>query len=227
MVRTIASRSVGRGLAKVEVTTTDTLVAFAAKAGMTAADGDRDHSPFTTASLDNLTVPGLDLRLALGRVRDEVMKETANKQEPYVYGSLGGSTVALVPKPKAPPPTAKPVISSSNALARDYAFAEGKSTQGVVVVRGGATFWPSAVLRLDRATGEPLMGELAQEEEYVPGPQVFAALPPDVRGPAEAAVHAAGGKARRRLVRTGNYELNGTHFNWVSDFEVRGESHPD
>ncbi len=124
MVRTIASRSVGRGLAKVDVTTTDTLVAFAAKAGMTAADGDSDHSPFTTALLDNLAVPGLDLRLALGRVRDEVMKETANKQEPYVYGSLGGSTVALVPKPKAPPPAAKPVVSSSNALARDYAFAE-------------------------------------------------------------------------------------------------------
>jgi len=97
----------------------------------------------------------------------------------------------------------------------------------LVVVRGGATFWPSGVLRIDRATGAPLMGELDREEEYEPGPQVFAALPADLRGPAEAAVAAAGGKARRRLMRSGNYELSGTHFNWVSDFEVTGESHPE
>ena len=83
MTRSIATRSIGRGLARVEVTTTDTLIAFAAKAGMTAADGNGAHSPYTAALLDNLTVPGLDLRIALGRVRDEVMKETGDRQEPY------------------------------------------------------------------------------------------------------------------------------------------------
>ena len=111
MTRTIASRSMGRGIAKIEVTTTDTLVAFAAKAGMTAADGTGDHSPFTAALLDTLATPGLDLRIAFGRVRDEVMKSTDNKQEPYVYGSIGGSTVALVPKPpekQAPAAAAAP-----------------------------------------------------------------------------------------------------------------------
>ena len=45
MKRTLASRSVGRGLAKVEPTTSDTLIAFAARAGSTAADGDSLHSP--------------------------------------------------------------------------------------------------------------------------------------------------------------------------------------
>ena len=45
MTRTVASRSVGRGLAKIEVTTTDTLVAFAAKAGTTAADGSGRPQP--------------------------------------------------------------------------------------------------------------------------------------------------------------------------------------
>src|SRR5262249_10537374 len=51
--------------------------------------------------------PGLDIRLALGRVRDEVLKTTRNQQEPFVYGSLGGTSVSLVPAPsapKAPPP---------------------------------------------------------------------------------------------------------------------------
>jgi uncharacterized caspase-like protein len=40
MKRSLASRSVGRGLAKIEPTMTDTLIAFAAKAGAVASDGD-------------------------------------------------------------------------------------------------------------------------------------------------------------------------------------------
>jgi hypothetical protein len=36
------------------------------------------------------------VRLALGRVRDEVLKKTGNRQEPFVYGSLGGAEMALV-----------------------------------------------------------------------------------------------------------------------------------
>ena len=95
MTRTMASRGIGRGLARVEPETTDTLIAFAAKAGSTAADGNSTNSPFTGALLQHLVTPGLDIRLALGRVRDEVMKATSNKQEPFVYGSLGGSVVTL------------------------------------------------------------------------------------------------------------------------------------
>src|SRR3954469_12448541 len=97
--RKTASRAVIAGLGKVEPTSTDTLIAYAAKAGSTADDGSGEHSPFTTAVLRNLTVPGLDVRLAFGRVRDEVMKATANRQEPFVYGSLGGGNIALVPAP--------------------------------------------------------------------------------------------------------------------------------
>jgi len=97
MKRTMASRSVGRGLAKVEPTASDTLIAFAAKAGSTASDGSGAHSPFTAALLRHLAEPGLDLRIAFGRVRDEVMAKTDRKQEPFVYGSLGGEVIALVP----------------------------------------------------------------------------------------------------------------------------------
>jgi Caspase domain len=121
MKRTIASRSVGRGLAKVEPTTSDTLIAFAAKAGSTALDGDIKNSPFTTALLRHLTTPGLDLRLAFGQIRDDVLKATSNRQERFVYGSLGGSAVALVPasEPKvaAPLPAAKDSIADAR---RDY-----------------------------------------------------------------------------------------------------------
>jgi hypothetical protein len=100
--RKVANRAVTSGLGRVEPTSTDTLIAYAAKAGSTADDGDGLHSPFTSAVLKNLTIPGLDVRLAFGRVRDEVLKTTGNRQEPFVYGSLGGGNVALVPAPAVP-----------------------------------------------------------------------------------------------------------------------------
>ena len=102
MKRQSALRALTRGLGRVEPPSTDTLIAYAAKAGSTAEDGHGEHSPLTTALLNNLTVPGLDIRLAFGRVRDEVMKITNNRQEPFVYGSLGGGVISLVPAPSVP-----------------------------------------------------------------------------------------------------------------------------
>jgi Uncharacterized protein containing caspase domain len=102
MKRSVASRSIGRGLAQIEPTMSDTLIAFAAKAGAVASDGDGQNSPFATALVKHIAEPGLDLRLAFGRVRDEVLKSTANRQEPFVYGSLGGETMALVPQAAKP-----------------------------------------------------------------------------------------------------------------------------
>ncbi|MGZ5871236.1 MAG: caspase family protein [Bradyrhizobium sp.] len=109
MKRTLASRGISRGLARVDPMTPNTLIAFAAKAGSTADDGNGKHSPFTTSVLNHLTTPGLDLRKAFGIIRDEVMVATNNKQEPYVFGSLGGADVALAPAPAAPVAVAPPV----------------------------------------------------------------------------------------------------------------------
>jgi len=100
MRRIKANRPVSSGLGKTEPTSTDTLIAYAAKAGSVADDGDGQDSPFTSAILKSLTIPGLDIRLAFGRVKDEVMRVTGSRQEPFVYGSLGGSNFPLVPAPK-------------------------------------------------------------------------------------------------------------------------------
>jgi uncharacterized caspase-like protein len=128
MKRVSATRSIGRGLARVEPQSSDTLIAFAAKAGSTADDGDGTHSPFTAALLKHITMPGLDLRIAFGRIRDDVLKLTGNRQEPFVYGSLGGTTVSLVPpspeKPAVVATPAAPAPPDAGALARsDYDLA--------------------------------------------------------------------------------------------------------
>ena len=99
MRRISATRSASRGLARIEIETSDTYVAFAAKAGSTAMDGDSLNSPFTKALLAHLMTPDLDIRMALGKVRDAVLRETKRQQEPYVYGSLGGDVIALVSSP--------------------------------------------------------------------------------------------------------------------------------
>lgn len=120
MKRTLASRAIGRGLAKVEPTSPNTLIAFASKAGSTASDGDGKNSPFTAALVNHVTKPGLDLRKAFGYVRDDVLKSTGNRQEPYLYGSLGGDDLPLVPaKPVATGPQADP----QSAVRRDYELA--------------------------------------------------------------------------------------------------------
>jgi uncharacterized caspase-like protein len=116
MKRTVSTRSIGRGLAKIEPSMSDTLVAYAAKAGAVANDGEGQNSPFASALVKYIAEPGLDLRLAFGRVRDDVLKSTSYRQEPFVYGSLGGETVALVPQ------TAKPADPETSART-DYELA--------------------------------------------------------------------------------------------------------
>ncbi len=95
MTRSIGTRAVSRGLARVEPESADTLIAFASKAGTVALDGEGRNSPFATALAKYLTEPGLDVRIALGKVRDEVVQATNREQEPFVYGSLGGAQIFL------------------------------------------------------------------------------------------------------------------------------------
>jgi len=97
MQRQVSTRGVSRGLGRVEPTSSNTLVAFAAKAGSTVLDGPTGNSPYATALVKHIARPGLDVRRAFGFVRDDVMEATGSRQEPYVYGSLGGAEVALVP----------------------------------------------------------------------------------------------------------------------------------
>jgi uncharacterized caspase-like protein len=124
MKKTVALRSIGRGLAKIEPTSPNTLIAYSAKAGSTALDGDSKNSPFTIALAKHLTTPGLDVRRAFGFVRDDVLKATGNRQEPFVYGSLGGDDVPLVPAPaRVASPASEPASNPQADARRDYELA--------------------------------------------------------------------------------------------------------
>jgi uncharacterized caspase-like protein len=160
MKRTVASRAIGQGLAKVEPTSPNVLIAYSAKAGSTAADGDGRNSPFTSALSHHLTKPGLDVRRAFGFVRDEVLKTTGNKQEPFVYGSLGGEDVPLVPAAARPAAAAAatPALSAQAEARRDYELAlqvGNKSALNAFLAQYPDGFYASlAKLQLDKLAAE-------------------------------------------------------------------------
>jgi Caspase domain/Tetratricopeptide repeat len=97
MKRSIASRSIGRGLAQIEPEG-GVLVAYAAKHGQVALDGEGANSPFVAALVKRLDTPGLDISLLFRLVRDDVLAATARRQEPFVYGSLPGEVLSFRPQ---------------------------------------------------------------------------------------------------------------------------------
>ena len=92
MTRTSATRSVSRGsFGELDegLLGNETLVAYAAAAGTTAADGTGRNSPYTAALLAYLEEP-LELSSLFRRVRGQVLEATAERQRPHEYGSLLG-----------------------------------------------------------------------------------------------------------------------------------------
>jgi Caspase domain len=118
-------RSTARGLSRIEPDD-NTLVAYATKDGATADDGAGPHSPFTTALLNRLASPGLDVSFVFRHVRDDVMAATGRQQQPHLYGTLGATPVYLnaglnpaglappapLPTVVTPPPTPAPKVTA-------------------------------------------------------------------------------------------------------------------
>jgi formylglycine-generating enzyme required for sulfatase activity len=91
------------GLARVDNVPRNTLVVLAAKADQIAQDG-AQHSPFAAAILAHFQIPGLELSLFFRSVRDAVLRSTNNKQEPFLFGSLGADPFYFFPRPPNRPP---------------------------------------------------------------------------------------------------------------------------
>ena len=117
MQRAGATRSVGRGLARVEPAG-ETLVAYAAKEGTVASDGAGRNSPYSAALLAHLEEPGLEVGLLFRKVRDTVLAATGGRQEPFVYGSLSSRGVYLTAREAPEPSTAATGGGSESASQR-------------------------------------------------------------------------------------------------------------
>jgi Caspase domain len=159
----MAQRSVVNRMSGVEPSSPNTLVAYAAKAGSVSYDGTGANSPFTTALVKYITAPGVDIRIALGKVRDEVLASTGNRQEPFVYGSLGGDDISLVPvAPVAINPSdgadANAVIAADYQMAERVASPEG--WKAFLAVHGSGYYANLARAQLAKLAGANPQGKV-------------------------------------------------------------------
>nr|WP_249809335.1 MULTISPECIES: caspase family protein [unclassified Bradyrhizobium] len=112
MRRSLSTRAVARGLAPTEPSD-NVLIAYAARDGTTASDGDGRNSPFTASLLRHIETPGLEISFLFRRVRDDVMAATRREQQPFVYGSLSKEEIYL----RAPVASAQAPVASAPAPA--------------------------------------------------------------------------------------------------------------
>ncbi len=97
----------------------------------------------------------------------------------------------------------------------------------LVLVQGTATFWPKPLVEVALDDGRVFLGEVTRTERFTPTPQTVDAWSEAARARYRKESPAHKGKSVRRLIRTGNFELTGTHFEWVDDVTIVRESRPD
>ena len=127
------SAQLGRGLARMEATGRDTLVAFAAAPGQEANDGGGDrNSPFTAALLRHLPKPGLEVSVMLKEVAADVRRDTRNSQRPqqlsdmtkaFYFAKAEQLAASRIDAPSpAPQMTTTPAAPAGDNTALDMAF---------------------------------------------------------------------------------------------------------
>ena len=84
------------------------------------------------------------------------------------------------------------------------------SLLALILVQGLQTFWPARIVRFQLADGRAVMGEIAVTESYP-----MQGNEPQGNDPQGDESN----KPQRRLVRTGNFELTNSHFQWITDTE--------
>ena len=162
MKRTIVTRSLSRGLSRIEPTN-NVLVAYSAKDGTTAADGNGRNSPFTAAFLKYLEVPGLEVNFLFRDVRDDVIAATGGEQQPFVYGSLSKEAIYFKAPPVAPaPPTADAADAAAWSLLKE-------TTDGAALKRFVAQY-PNSPQRKDAEARIAALEEAAATKPVPPRP---------------------------------------------------------
>jgi uncharacterized caspase-like protein len=97
------STALGRGLARIEPSGRDTLIAFSAAPGQEAADGRSRNSPFTASLLKHISQPGLEVSVMLKDVAADVREETRNAQRPQQVSDMTKTFYFAKPDPPVVP----------------------------------------------------------------------------------------------------------------------------
>ena len=111
-----------KGLAPIDAAGAGTMVAFAAMPGQIAYDGAEQNSPFTSALIEHLATPQLEIGTAFKRVIRAVRDKTGGRQSPQIVSNLSAELYLGDESDGAGPPVAQaPGAEAGNdqlALAR-------------------------------------------------------------------------------------------------------------
>ena len=144
MQRSSQTRAIERGLARVEPNS-NVLVVFAAKDGTTADDSSGEHSAFTQALLNNIETPGLEVNFLFRNVRDDVLDETHETQEPFLYGSLSQDEIYLKPAADADNAAPRKAVSATvETPADEIAWSYLQHSTEPTILRGFLEQFPSS-----------------------------------------------------------------------------------
>jgi len=99
MHRGIGARGgLDRGLAPPPEQAPGTLIVYSAKEGDVALDEDGSgNSPFARAFVNQIKSPGREIHLLFDYVRDDVLRATNSRQQPWTYGSVGKQEFYFIP----------------------------------------------------------------------------------------------------------------------------------
>jgi formylglycine-generating enzyme required for sulfatase activity len=166
---------ISRGLARVK-NPEGLILAYATQYLSTAADGDPSgDSPFTTALLNNIVTPGLDVKDLFFKVGREVIETTKGGQRPEVSVSFYDS-YSLVPAASiGPPPPSTPTTTApsiTREAERAWPLVKDTTNQAILeeyIKRYGETFYAA----LARARIDELKAGAGKAQ-----PQVAVVAPP-------------------------------------------------
>ena len=85
---TRSGRSLGRGLARVDPSSADTLIAFAAAPGQVASDGADRNSPFASAFLRHVAGSRDEISILFKQIARDVLDATGNEQHPQIVSAM-------------------------------------------------------------------------------------------------------------------------------------------
>ncbi|MEM7245290.1 MAG: phosphate ABC transporter permease PstA [Acidobacteriota bacterium] len=96
----------------------------------------------------------------------------------------------------------------------------------LVIWQGVSTFWPRELVLLETVDGDIRAGEVTRRESFGLA-EGMESLSEAAREAAETRLARGFDQSDRRLLRTGNFDLTGTHFHWVPDFAVTRDERPE
>lgn len=98
---------------------------------------------------------------------------------------------------------------------------------GYVLYMGIANFWPHKIVQVETLNGDTYLGEITRQQRFLPSKANLAHLKEEHRAQVRADLAQNENSSLRKLVRTGNYELTGTRFHWIPEFDFKEITYPE